>query len=63
MENKIGVIIVSYHNPKGTRNYIKEQLSKLSTSYTVVVVNVAATLDDSIELATQCELTFVGNHI
>jgi len=41
MENKIGVIIVSYRNPKGTRNYIKEQLSKLSTSYTVVVVNVA----------------------
>lgn len=61
MESKIGVIIVSYHNPKSTRNYIKEQLSKLSTSYTVVVVNVAATLDDSIELATQCELTFVDD--
>ena len=59
MQRKIGIIVVSYHNPDMTIRYVTKELPKLMTPYTLVVVNVAATQEDSIQLAEACGLCFV----
>jgi GT2 family glycosyltransferase len=59
MKRNIGVIVVSYHNPDMTTRYVTVELSKLTTSYTLVVVNVAATKEESKQLAENCGLCLV----
>lgn len=58
MQRKIGIVVVSYHNPDMTTRYVTTELPKLTTPYTLVVVNVAATKEDSIKLADACGLCF-----
>ena len=63
MQGKIGIIVVSYHNPEMTTRYVRQELPKLTTPYTLVVVNVASNLDESKQLADSCGLCLVeDNH-
>ena len=61
MQREIGIIVVSYHNPDMTIRYVTKELPKLATPYTLVVVNVAATQEDSFQLAEACGLCFVDD--
>lgn len=61
MQRKIGVIVVSYHNTDMTTRYVTKELTKLTTPYTLVVVNVAATREDSQRLADACGLRLVDD--
>lgn len=61
MQRNIGVIVVSYHNPDMTTRYVTKELPKLTTPYTLVVVNVAATREDSQRLADACGLCLVDD--
>lgn len=60
MQN-IGIIVVSYHNEKLTKKYVTEELPKLSTPYTLVVVNNDSTREKSRKLANDCGLIFVDD--
>ena len=62
MQN-VGVVVVSYHNENMTKKYITEELPKLETNYTLVVVNNASTREESCKLANVCGLTFVDNEM
>lgn len=62
-KRKIGIVIVAYHNASMTKRFINNELSKLSTSFYVIVVNNAATREDSLELAQQCNLIFINDDI
>ena len=55
----IGIIVVSYHNEAMTQKYVTQELSKLSTPYTVVIVNNDSTEEKSRQLANVCGLEFV----
>lgn len=59
MSLNIGIVVVSYHNETMTQKYITQELSSLSTPYTVVVVNNDSTEEDSRRLAKACGLEFV----
>ena len=59
MDFNIGIVVVSYHNEAMTRKYIMQELPKLATSYTVVVVNNESTEEESRRLADMCGLEFV----
>lgn len=59
MDRKIGIIIVSYHNPKGTERYLKKELTKLSFPYTLIVVDVDASPESSKKLAESCGLFYL----
>lgn len=61
MQENVGIVIVSYHNPEMTIRYVTQELPKLLTPYTVVVVNVASTCKDSKKLADRCGLHYVEN--
>ena len=61
MQN-IGVVVVSYHNEAMTKKYITEELPKLASTYTVVVVNNASTREESKKMARECGLTFVNDY-
>ena len=61
MQRKIGIVVVSYHNPDMTTRYVSKELPKLTTPYTLVVVNVAATREESSQLAEACGLCFVDD--
>lgn len=54
----VGIIVVSYHNPKMTTNYVRRELSKLKTPYTLIVVNNDATEEESKALAHSCGISF-----
>ncbi len=62
-KNKVGVIVVSYHNPAMTIRYVKNELTKLKMQYTLVVVNNDSTHDESLELAEKCGVSFVDDDI
>ena len=59
----IGIVVVSYHNEAMTKKYVMEELPKLSTPYTLVVVNNASTRDESYKLAKECGLAFVDDEM
>lgn len=59
MKNKIGIIVVSYHNPKMTLRFVERELPKLSMSYTLIIVNVASSKEESAELANACKAIFI----
>lgn len=59
MNLNIGIVIVSYHNEAMTERYITQELPKLATPYTVVVVNNDASEQESRKLADKCGLCFV----
>lgn len=59
---KIGIVVVSYHNEAMTKKYVTEELPKLASPYTLVVVNNASTKKDSERLAKECGLTFVDDY-
>lgn len=61
MQKKIGIIVVSYHNPDMTIRYVTMELPKLTTPYTLVVVNVATTREESLQLAEACGLCLVDD--
>ena len=61
--HNVGVVVVSYHNENMTKKYITEELPKLETNYTLVVVNNASTREESCKLANVCGLTFVDNEM
>ena len=60
-ERKIGIVIVAYHNASMTERFINNELSKLSTPFHVIVVNNAATREDSLKLAQKCNLAFIDD--
>lgn len=62
-KNKIGIIVVAYHNAAMTEKFIQNELTKLSTQFYLVVVNNAATYEDSMNLAKTCNLRFINNDI
>lgn len=62
-KNKIGIIVVAYHNAAMTEKFIHNELTKLSTQFYLVVVNNAATYEDSMNLARTCNLRFINNDI
>lgn len=57
----IGIVIVSYHNEKMTQKYIMQELPKLSTPHTIVVVNNDSTEDESKRLAKDCNLEYIAD--
>lgn len=60
--NKIGIIVVSYHNQHLTAQFVNQQLPKIA-SHTLVVVNVDSNYESSSELAEACGLCLVDeNH-
>lgn len=59
MQTNIGIVVISYHNPEMTKRFVRKELSKLESEYTLVVVNVASNYSDSKKLADECSLTFV----
>ena len=59
MSVNIGIVVVSYHNEAMTQKYITQELARLSTSYTVVVVNNDSTEEVSRRLANMCGLEFI----
>lgn len=58
----VGIVIVSYHNETLTKKYVTRQLTKLTTSYTLVVVNNASTKEKSRKLAKECNLIFIDDN-
>lgn len=56
---KVGIVIVSYHNPEMTSKYIKDEISKLTIPYTLVVVNNDSSREECQELAVKADLCFV----
>ena len=61
MQN-IGIVVVSYHNEAMTKKYVTEELPKLASTYTLVVINNASTRVESEKLAKECNLTFVDDY-
>lgn len=59
MNFNIGIVVVSYHNEAMTFKYVTEQLSRLTTQYTLVVVNNDSTREKSQKMAKDCNLFFV----
>lgn len=59
MSLNIGIVVVSYHNEAMTQKYVTQELTKLLTPYTVVVVNNDSTEENSRQLANECGLGFV----
>lgn len=59
----IGIVVVSYHNEAMTKKYVTEELPKLSSPYTLVVVSNASTKEESEKLAKECKLTFVDENL
>jgi len=57
----VGVVIVSYHNEAMTERYVTQELPKLATPYTVVVVNNDASEQESRKLADKCGLWYVAD--
>ncbi|MDE7408074.1 MAG: glycosyltransferase family 2 protein, partial [Muribaculaceae bacterium] len=53
----LGVVIVAYKNPERTADYVKNQLSRLTDPYVVVVVNNASTFEECQRLAELCSGT------
>lgn len=62
MQGRVGIVVVSYHNPETTKHYVTKELQKLVTPYTLVVVNVDSTREDSMVLAERCGLCFIDNN-
>ena len=56
---KVGIIVVSYHNPTMTIRFVKDELSKLKFPFILVVVNNDANREESLDLAEKCGLSFV----
>lgn len=54
MNNKIGIVIVSYHNPQMTIRYVHNELSKIATPFCLVIVNNESTEKDCDALARAC---------
>lgn len=48
---KVGIVVVSYHNPDMTARFINEELVKIHVPYTLVVVNNDSTPEDCRQLA------------
>lgn len=61
-EYKIGIVVVAYHNPAMTIRYITKELVKLTSAYTLVIVNNASTLKDSQNLAQNCEAMLLSDY-
>lgn len=62
MNFNIGIVVVSYHNEAMTFKYVTEQLSRLTTQYTLVVVNNDSTRERSQKMAKDCNLIFVDGN-
>lgn len=62
MNFNIGIVVVSYHNEAMTFKYVTEQLSRLTTQYTLVVVNNDSTREKSQKMAKDCNLIFVDSN-
>lgn len=62
MNFNIGIVVVSYHNEAMTFKYVTEQLSRLTTQYTLVVVNNDSTREKSRKLAKDCNLIFIDGN-
>lgn len=60
---KVGIVVVSYHNPSMTIRFVKNELTKLKMQYTLVVVNNDSTNEDSLDLAEMCGVSFVDDDI
>lgn len=60
--HNIGIVVVLYHNEAMTQKYVTEELPKLASPYTLVVVNNASTREKSEKLARECGLTFVNDY-
>lgn len=56
---KVGIVVVSYHNPDMTIRFIKEELVKITVPYTLVVVNNDSTPDDCLQIAGRTGLCFM----
>lgn len=59
MQSETGIIVVSYHNANMTIKYVNQELPKLTVPYTLVVVNVDASIKESRKLASACNLCLV----
>lgn len=58
---KVGIVVVSYHNPSMTIRFVKEELAKLKMQYTLVIVNNDSSMSESLDLAEKCGLRFVAD--
>lgn len=54
-----GIVVVSYHNAKGTMKYVTDQLTRLADKYRVVVVAVDADETYGRRLSEDCGLAYV----
>lgn len=59
VNRKYGIVVVSYKNPGMTTRFITQELSKLTDTYTLIVVNVCASKEESLTLASECGLGYV----
>lgn len=58
MEVKVGLIVVAYKNPSMTIRFVKEEVPKIKLNFFLVIINVAATEQESRELAEKCNLFY-----
>lgn len=54
---RIGIVVVSYHNPRMTSRFVREELPKLSTPYELVIVNNDSTQTECDYLARECGIS------
>ena len=60
---KLGIVVVSYHNPAMTIRFVKNELTKLKMQYTLVIVNNDSSMSKSLDLAEKCGVSFVDDDI